>query len=206
MLVHDASLGRDRVVCVVGVAGAGKTTALRALADAYRESGVPVLGAAPSGRAADELQTATGIPSRTLHRLLLDASARAGSRAAACSWSTRPGWPRRACSRRFSPRRAGRGEGAAGRRPGPAPAVGAGGLYPALCERLGAIEPRPRTAASATRSNAKRSPGCARRPRALPRPRRPPRPPRTSTTTRPRPSSGCSPTGGRQPNATAPET
>ncbi len=32
-----------------------------------------MLGAAPSGRAADELQSATGIPSRTLHRLLLDA-------------------------------------------------------------------------------------------------------------------------------------
>ncbi len=34
---------------------------------------MPVLGAAPSGRAADELATATEIASSTIHRLLLDA-------------------------------------------------------------------------------------------------------------------------------------
>jgi conjugative relaxase-like TrwC/TraI family protein len=37
-LVLDASLSPDRVVCVVGVAGAGKTTALHVLADAHRGS------------------------------------------------------------------------------------------------------------------------------------------------------------------------
>src|SRR5581483_12232346 len=73
MLVHEAACRSDRVVCVVGIAGSGKTLALRAFADAYRGIDITVLGAAPSGRAADELQNATGIPSRTLHRLLLDA-------------------------------------------------------------------------------------------------------------------------------------
>ncbi len=60
----------DRVVCVVGLAGSGKTTATRAVACAFGEAGVPVLGAAPSGIAAEKLQDETGIPSTTLHRLL----------------------------------------------------------------------------------------------------------------------------------------
>src|SRR6266542_2383906 len=37
----------DRVVCVVGHAGSGKTTALAALADAYQRDGHVVLRAAP---------------------------------------------------------------------------------------------------------------------------------------------------------------
>src|SRR5207245_7049916 len=78
MLVHEAACRSDRVVCVAGVAGSGKTLALRALADAYRGIDATVLGAAPSGRAADELEHATGIPSRTLHRLLLDAEREGG--------------------------------------------------------------------------------------------------------------------------------
>src|SRR6266511_1618783 len=77
-LVLDASSSPDRVVCVVGAAGAGKTTALRALADAHRQRELTVVGAAPSGRAADELAQATGIPSRTLHRLLLEAHREGG--------------------------------------------------------------------------------------------------------------------------------
>ena len=60
----------DRVVCVVGLAGSGKTTATRAVACAFGEAGVPVLGAAPSGIASEKLQDETGIPSTTLHRLL----------------------------------------------------------------------------------------------------------------------------------------
>ena len=60
----------DRVICVVGLAGSGKTTAARAVADAFRAARVPVIGAAPSGIAAEKLQDETGIPSTTLHRLL----------------------------------------------------------------------------------------------------------------------------------------
>ena len=62
----------DRVVCVVGLAGAGKTTATRAVNEAFVTAGVPVVGAAPSGVAADKLQDETGINSRTLHRLLTE--------------------------------------------------------------------------------------------------------------------------------------
>jgi conjugative relaxase-like TrwC/TraI family protein len=60
----------DRIVCVVGHAGAGKTSALAALADAYQQDGYAVIGAAPSGIAAANLAAQTGIPSGTLHRLL----------------------------------------------------------------------------------------------------------------------------------------
>jgi hypothetical protein len=140
MLVHQAATQPDRVVCVVGVAGSGKTMALRTLADAYRGVDATVLGAAPSGRAADELQAATGIASRTLHRLLLDAR--------------ETGLPRRcllvvdeagmAETRVLAPllRAVDRAEGKLLLVGDPAqlPAVGAGGLYQALCDRLGAIE------------------------------------------------------------------
>ncbi len=71
-MVRGVCLSGDRVVCVVGLAGAGKTTATRAVADAYRAAGVPIIGAAPSGVAAERLNDQTGIPSSTLHRLLRD--------------------------------------------------------------------------------------------------------------------------------------
>jgi conjugative relaxase-like TrwC/TraI family protein len=140
-LIHDASLSRDRVVCVVGVAGSGKTRALRALADAHRESEITVLGAAPSGRAADELATAAGIPASTLHRLLLDAHREGGLPRRSLLVVDEAGM---AETRVLAPllRLV---DQAAGKAllvgdPGQLPPVGAGGLYPALCQRLGAIE------------------------------------------------------------------
>ena len=63
----------DRVVCVVGLAGAGKTTALAAVADVVSRNRIVAFGAAPSGIAAEHLARETGLPSSTLHRLLLDA-------------------------------------------------------------------------------------------------------------------------------------
>ena len=69
-MVRKVATSRDRVVCVVGVAGAGKTTAAHALATVFASSGTDVLGAAPSGVAAEKLQDETGIPSTTIHRLL----------------------------------------------------------------------------------------------------------------------------------------
>ena len=140
-LVLDASLSPDRVVCVVGVAGAGKTTALRTLAAAHSDCELSVLGAAPSGRAADELQTATGIPSSTMHRLLLDAQ-RAGGLPHRCVLVVDEAGM--AETRVLAPllELVERAEGKAILVGDPAqlPAVGAGGLYPALCERLGALE------------------------------------------------------------------
>lgn len=138
-LVREAGMSPDRVVCVVGVAGAGKTTALHALADAY--TGVPVLGAAPSGRAADELATATGIRSSTLHRLLLDARRDGGLPHRSVLVVDEAGM---AETRVLAPllRLV---DDAGGRAilvgdPGQLPAVGAGGLFSALCDRLGALE------------------------------------------------------------------
>jgi ATP-dependent exoDNAse (exonuclease V) alpha subunit len=69
-MVSRVATSRQRVVCVVGVAGSGKTTAAHALATAFTASGVTVIGAAPSGVAAEKLQDETGIRSTTLHRLL----------------------------------------------------------------------------------------------------------------------------------------
>ena len=141
MLVHEAACRSDRVVCVVGVAGSGKTLALCALADAYRGIDVEVLGAAPSGRAADELQSVTGIPSRTLHRLLLDAQRDGGLPRGCVLVVDEAGM---AATRVLGPllHAVERAEGKLLLVGDPAqlPAVGAGGLYQALCDRLDVIE------------------------------------------------------------------
>jgi hypothetical protein len=54
---------------IVGRAGAGKTTVARTIADAYREQGYEVRGAALAGKAAEGLEREAGIPSRTLASL-----------------------------------------------------------------------------------------------------------------------------------------
>jgi hypothetical protein len=139
-LVREACMSRDRVVCAVGVPGSGKTTALRVLGAAYRNAGIPVLGAAPSGRAADELATATGIRSTTMHRLLLDARLEGGLPRGCLVVVDEAGM---AETRTLGPLL--RLVDAAGGKailvgdPGQLPAVGAGGLFPALCDRVGAI-------------------------------------------------------------------
>jgi conjugative relaxase-like TrwC/TraI family protein len=139
-LVRDACMSRDRVVCAVGVAGSGKTTALRVLGAAYRHADIPVLGAAPSGRAADELATATGIRSSTMHRLLLDAQRECGLPRRCVVVVDEAGM---AETRILTPllRLVDEADGKAilVGDPGQLPAVGAGGLFPALCDRLGAI-------------------------------------------------------------------
>jgi conjugative relaxase-like TrwC/TraI family protein len=141
MLVRQASTSPDGVVCVVGFAGSGKTLALRTLASAYRGIDAPVLGAAPSGRAADELEAATSIPSRTLHRLLLDVQRDGGLPRGCVLIVDEAGM---AESRVLGPllRAVHDAEGKLLLIGDPAqlPAVGAGGLYQALCDRLGAIE------------------------------------------------------------------
>jgi conjugative relaxase-like TrwC/TraI family protein len=69
-MVREAATSPSRVVCVVGLAGVGKTTATHAVAQVFAHAGVDVLGAAPSGVAAEKLQDETGISATTLHRLL----------------------------------------------------------------------------------------------------------------------------------------
>jgi AAA domain len=59
-----------RAELVVGVAGAGKTTALACVRDAYEAGGHRVIGASTSGQAARTLEREAGIDSRTLASLL----------------------------------------------------------------------------------------------------------------------------------------
>jgi conjugative relaxase-like TrwC/TraI family protein len=67
----DAITRSDSAVSVlVGPAGTGKTFTIDAIRDAYERSGIRVLGAAPSARAAVELHAAGQVPTTTLHRLL----------------------------------------------------------------------------------------------------------------------------------------
>ncbi|HEX5172588.1 MAG TPA: MobF family relaxase [Gaiellaceae bacterium] len=140
MLVHEASTRPDRVVCVIGVAGAGKTTALAALAEAHAEAGIAVLGAAPSGRAADELQTATNIPSRTLHRMLLDATEQPLPRGCVLVVDEAGMAETRVLAPLLRLVEEAEGKALLVGDLAQLPAVGAGGLFPALCEELGAIE------------------------------------------------------------------
>ncbi|MFN8121480.1 MAG: MobF family relaxase [Thermoleophilia bacterium] len=74
----------DRVACVIGHAGAGKTTALAAASAALTASGVGVRGCAPSAQAARILGDATGIPTSTLHALLADLRTGAFTPAGVC--------------------------------------------------------------------------------------------------------------------------
>ena len=66
--VFHATTGGD-LAQIVGRAGAGKTTVARTIAEAYREEGYEVRGAALAGKAAEGLEQEAGIPSRTLASL-----------------------------------------------------------------------------------------------------------------------------------------
>lgn len=69
--VSDIATSGRGVELVVGVAGAGKTTALAAVRDAFETSGYDVVGTATSGQAAQALRAGAGIDaSRTLSSLL----------------------------------------------------------------------------------------------------------------------------------------
>jgi conjugative relaxase-like TrwC/TraI family protein len=57
---------------VTGPAGSGKTASMRAAADAWRGSGVPVIGCALAAITARRLEAATGVPCASITRTLAD--------------------------------------------------------------------------------------------------------------------------------------
>ncbi|MBX9621592.1 MAG: AAA family ATPase [Alphaproteobacteria bacterium] len=68
-----------QIKCVVGIAGAGKTTALEVCHEIWKAEGYAVYGLAPTGKASQNLESKTlgdssldqsGIPSTTLHKFL----------------------------------------------------------------------------------------------------------------------------------------
>ncbi len=69
-LVRRLTTSGDGVDVVVGKAGAGKTSALAAAADAWRAAGLPVVGTAVAARAALAFGEQAGIPAMTVSRLL----------------------------------------------------------------------------------------------------------------------------------------
>ncbi len=68
--VRALATAGDAVSVLVGPAGTGKTYTLDALRDTLERAGHQVIGAAPSARAALELEAGAHIPSATLHRQL----------------------------------------------------------------------------------------------------------------------------------------
>jgi Ti-type conjugative transfer relaxase TraA len=63
-------LSSDQISCVVGFAGAGKTTCLDAAREAWEESGYKIVGLAPTGKAARNMEGCS-ISSMTIHKFLL---------------------------------------------------------------------------------------------------------------------------------------
>ncbi|CAB4548595.1 MAG: relaxase domain-containing protein [Actinobacteria bacterium] len=80
--------GRDRLVVIIGPAGAGKTSMLTAAIDDLRRHDRTVFGVAPSAKAARVLETETGMRSDTLAKLLFEQAREGGPRQ---EWRLRPG-------------------------------------------------------------------------------------------------------------------
>src|SRR5215211_3948895 len=140
-MVHAVAASPNPVVCVVGHAGSGKTSALAALADSFQREGFLALGAAPSGVAAANLAAETGIPSGTLHRLLAEVRQRGGLPDRCLVVVDEAGMAdTRSLARLLLKVGHAHAKLVLVGDPAQLPAVGAGGLYQAIVERHGAIE------------------------------------------------------------------
>ncbi len=140
-MVRAVASSPDRVVCVVGQAGCGKTTALAALADAFEREGYVTLGAAPSGVAAANLAAETGVASGTLHRLLAEARQRSGLPRRCLLIVDEAGMAdTRTLTRVLSQVEHAHGKAVLVGDPAQLAAVGPGGLFAAILERNGGIE------------------------------------------------------------------
>lgn len=73
-LVERFATSSSSVDVASGAAGTGKSTALAVLADLAGETGTPILGTALAAKASSGFESATGIPSTTLTRLIGDAT------------------------------------------------------------------------------------------------------------------------------------
>lgn len=60
----------SKVMVLTGGPGTGKTTTVNGIIRLYKESGMKVLLAAPTGRAAKRITETTGLEAKTIHRLL----------------------------------------------------------------------------------------------------------------------------------------
>jgi conjugative relaxase-like TrwC/TraI family protein len=142
-MVRAVTASRDRVLAVVGPAGSGKTTAIHVTAQAFRATGLALLGAAPSGIAAERLEDEAGIPATTLHRLLTAARREGGLPHGTVIILDEAGM---AETRILAPVLAlveqAEGKAILVGDPRQLPAVGAGGLFTAIVERGGAIHLR----------------------------------------------------------------
>lgn len=70
-MVRSVTGSGQRIQCVLGPAGSGKTTALEAAVRAWEQAGFEPVGAAVQGTAAELLGNRTGIPSTTVASLLV---------------------------------------------------------------------------------------------------------------------------------------
>jgi conjugative relaxase-like TrwC/TraI family protein len=78
--VRSIATSGNGVDTVQALAGTGKTTMMRAVADLYRDAGYTVMGGAPTARAARELREVAGVPAETLHALSANLNSTCGFR------------------------------------------------------------------------------------------------------------------------------
>lgn len=73
-IAHYLCTVGTRLAVAIGPAGSGKTSAMKAVADAWQASGRSVIALAPSASAARELGASLHTPARTIHKLLAQVS------------------------------------------------------------------------------------------------------------------------------------